>query len=96
MEVMDNTLSGNASGLERERRMAERQRVLKGANLSFNKGYGAFECVVKNVSDKGARLSFGDTSAVPSHFSLAIKGEDVRKPASVRWRSSTALGVSFD
>lgn len=79
-----------------ERRTAPRHRVLKGATLSFNQGYGAFECLVRNLSANGARLSFGDASAVPPAFALTIKGESGRRAARVRWRSRTDLGVSFD
>lgn len=79
-----------------DRRSGDRRRVLKGARLSFNKGYGAFECVARNLSDGGARLVFGETSAIPSAFSLLIAGEDAPRPATVRWREMTALGVSFD
>ena len=79
-----------------DRRGIERRRVLKGAKLSFNKGYGAFECLVRNVSDGGARLTFGETSAVPPQFDLLISGDDVVRRATVRWRTMTALGVSFD
>jgi hypothetical protein len=57
-----------------DRRGAGRRRVLKGARLSFNKGYAVFECVVRNMSDCGARLSFGDAAAVPSRFELLIWG----------------------
>jgi hypothetical protein len=79
-----------------DRRSGSRRRVLKGGRLTFNKGFGAFECVVRNQSEGGARLSFGDTSAVPGNFNLLIAGEDVLRPATVRWREMTAMGVSFD
>jgi len=79
-----------------DRRALSRRRVLKGARLTFNKGFGTFECVVRNQSDGGARLSFGDTSAVPGSFDLLITGEDAPRPATVRWREMTAMGVSFD
>jgi hypothetical protein len=79
-----------------DRRGAERRRVLKGAKLIFNKGYGAFECVARNVSESGARLTLGETSAVPSQFDLLISGDDLVRRATVRWRTMTALGVSFD
>jgi hypothetical protein len=78
-----------------ERRGASRRRVLKGATLSFNKGYGALECVVRNESEKGALLCFGETSAVPPAFGLTIKGSDVTHAAQVRWRTMTLVGVEF-
>ena len=79
-----------------DRRSGPRHRVLKGATLSFNQGYGAFECLVRNLSPNGARRSFGDASHVPPAFDMAIKGESGRRNARVRWRSRTDVGVSFD
>jgi hypothetical protein len=78
-----------------ERRAAVRRRVLKGATLSFNKGYGALECVVRNESHNGALLAFGETSAVPPAFDLTMKGSDLTRAAQVRWRTMTHVGVEF-
>jgi hypothetical protein len=78
-----------------ERRSQPRRRVLKGAIIRFNKGYGAFECVVRNLSENGAKLTFGDTSAVPAVFELKIAGDQQMHEAHVRWRSPDSVGVSF-
>lgn len=77
-----------------ERRSDTRRRVLKGATLRFNRGYGAMECVVRNQSEDGALLVFGDSSGVPSVFDLAI-GADAPRRAEVRWRGLVAVGVSL-
>ena len=77
-----------------DRRVEIRRRVLKGATLRFNKGYGAMECVVRNQSADGALLAFGDTSGVPGRFDIAI-GEDAARPAQVRWRGLALVGVSL-
>lgn len=79
-----------------ERRSEMRRRALKGATLTFNGGYGAFECVVRNISERGARLTFGDASAVPARFDLTISGEGRSRAANVRWRSLTDVGVAFE
>lgn len=76
-----------------DRRSQDRRRVLKGATLTFNKGYGAFECVVKNLSENGARLAFGDVAAVPSQFDIRIGGETGLRRALVQWRSGSSIGV---
>jgi hypothetical protein len=78
-----------------ERRVAPRRRVLKGAKLSFNRGYGALECVARNESETGALLVFGETSAVPAIFDLTLNGSDGARPARVRWRTPTLVGVEF-
>lgn len=77
-----------------ERRDQTRRRVLKGATVSFNKGYSTFECVVRNQSNEGARLDFGETSALPSRFMISISGEPARE-AEVRWRDMTQVGVAY-
>jgi hypothetical protein len=79
-----------------ERRAEPRRRVLKGATLGFNRGYGAMECVVRNESKRGALLAFGETTAVPTSFELRIAGQDQPRQARVRWRSLTSVGVELD
>jgi hypothetical protein len=93
-------ITQNSIGLEgnvfAERRAAPRHKVLKGATLRFNRGYGALECRVRNLSDTGARLAFGETAAVPPHFEFHLSGSDKPVPASVRWRGLEDVGIEFD
>lgn len=77
-----------------ERRTELRRRVLKGALLSFNKGYSTFECVARNMSEHGAQLSLCETFALPSEFSVRFHAQAPRR-AAVRWRSASAMGVEF-
>ncbi len=81
--------------LHPDRRSAQRCRVLKGAIIRFNHGYGALECVARNLSDGGARLAFGETAAVPSAFDLKLAGDGTVRAAKVCWRTPEAVGVSF-
>lgn len=78
-----------------ERRAAIRRRVLKGAVLSFNRGYTTFECVVRNVSDNGAQISLGETFSLPEHLLLSIDGKPARV-AHARWRTAAAIGIAFE
>lgn len=79
-----------------ERRGSPRHKVLKGGALFFNKGYGAMECQIRNLSDGGALLAFGDGSGVPPLFDLRVGGEAGHRHAKVRWRGMTRVGVSFE
>src|SRR5690606_28225233 len=78
-----------------ERRAVPRQRMFKGGTLRFNRGYGALECVVRNVSANGARLAFGETSAVPQQFDLRIGTDGQWRAAVVRWRTTRDVGIAF-
>lgn len=78
-----------------ERRAWIRRRTLKGAVLSFNKGFSSFECVVRNLSDGGAQLSLCETFALPDDFALRMDQTSLRR-AHVRWRSAAAVGVSLE
>lgn len=88
--------AGQMQGGEAERRAAQRRRVLKGATLSFNSGYSAFECVVRNQSEGGAGLSLAETFALPQTFRLAISGEARARTARIVWRGLDKLGVRLD
>ena len=79
-----------------ERRAIQRRRVLKGATLSFNSGYSAFECVVRNQSERGVKLSLAETFALPSTFRLAISGERQAHTAHIVWRKPDEMGVTFE
>jgi hypothetical protein len=85
-----------ASVADADRRAALRRRVLKGATLSFNSGYSSFECVLRNESDGGARLSLAETFALPKTFHLAIAGDSSVRTAHVVWRGVDQLGVRFE
>jgi hypothetical protein len=87
-------LTETGTSASAERRATLRRRALKGATLSFNRGYGALEGVVRNESERGAMLNFGETSAVPSEFDLTVKGSSPRS-VRVRWRDMTRVGVEF-
>ena len=79
-----------------DRRSDIRRRVFKGVVLSFNHGFSSFEGVMRNQSEHGGKLSFGEALSLPSMFEVRIAGEEKPRTARVRWRSMTALGVEFD
>lgn len=79
-----------------ERRAEQRRRVFKGAVLSFNNGYSSFECVLRNMSEHGGKLSLGETFGLPATFRLMIAGEEGPRAAHVRWRRQSEIGVSFE
>jgi hypothetical protein len=79
-----------------ERRGGRRMRTLKGARIVFNGGFSSFECTVRNMSEGGAMLQFGDVLGIPNHFELEMEPGRPRKNCTVHWRNGRTMGVSFD
>ena len=95
MEATARTLSTSAGFDGAERRADQRHRVLKGGTLQFNNGYSSLECVIRDLSATGARIQMGETFGVPSRFTMSISGETKRIEASLRWRNSRNIGLTF-
>jgi hypothetical protein len=77
-----------------ERRNVTRQRVLKGAQITF-KGRGAtIDCMVRNLSDGGACLKVASPIGIPDTFDLLLSDASARH-CRVTWRKATQIGVAF-
>jgi hypothetical protein len=57
---------------ESDRRGAPRRRVYFGAKIFLSDGKSVFDCVVRDLSTSGARLSLGQFQAIPKRFTLLI------------------------
>ncbi len=96
MQIRNSAVIDAGTRLFNERRTVERRRSFKGGLLRFNGGYGALECVVRNFSAGGARLSFGEAMAVPPHFDIKIGHDGAWHRAAVKWRKGTDVGVAYE
>jgi len=94
METVSENLVQNETH-STEMRADRRRRVLKGGNLYFNKGYGAYQCTVRNLSDGGALIEMEDSSGLPSSFDFLISGEAKPVTASIAWRLRGKAGLKF-
>ena len=54
------------------RRNKTRNKTLKSAKIIFNKKQSVLDCFVKDLSDTGAKLTMGETVAVPKTFTLEL------------------------
>lgn len=77
-----------------ERRNLNRKRVLKVAQIQFNK-LSSISCSVRNISDTGACLEVPSPLGIPDEFTLIVESEALRRQCSVAWRRANRLGVSF-
>lgn len=80
--------------LRLEKRLAPRRNTMIRARIVFNGGRGSADCIIRNLSESGARLELASVGNIPQTFDLIAPGH---RPHSCRviWRALKELGVSF-
>ncbi|NHT76424.1 PilZ domain-containing protein [Rhizobiaceae bacterium CRRU44] len=78
-----------------EHRHRPRMRTFKSGRLVFNEGSSTLDCVVRNISDGGAKLSFNQVAAIPDVFQISLS-DGAKKTCRIVWRKSLDVGVSFE
>lgn len=81
--------------LDTERRGSRRHRVLKSGLAAYNHHYSTLPCVMRNESGTGARLEFGEISAVPDAFTLHVGLDGYQVECERVWHEGTVHGVKF-
>ena len=80
--------------MSERRGLTRRKSFLRGC-IYFNNRRSAVDCLVRDVSQTGARLIFSDTVSVPDVVDLHIPQKDRMLRAYVQWRHGEELGVAF-
>jgi hypothetical protein len=78
----------------RERRNVARRRALKRAQIVFKGHEAVIDCVVVNLSDRGACLKVESAIGIPDSFDLVLDHAFVGN-CRVTWRKVTRIGVAF-
>ena len=78
-----------------ERRKARRQKSFLRGCIYFNKRRGAVDCLIRDISDEGARVIFSDTVSIPDIVELYIPQKENTLRAHVQWRHGDELGLAF-
>jgi two-component system cell cycle response regulator len=77
-----------------EHRAKPRQRVLKAAKIVMS-DWMAIDCVVRDISDTGARLKVGGAAQLPHKFKLVMIAENTIRDVQVAWYLADSVGVAF-
>lgn len=77
------------------RRDVRKRTFLKGL-IIFNSGAASMDCVIRDLSDIGARIELSETSALPEVFDLYIQNKDATFRSTMCWRRGGEVGVTFD
>jgi hypothetical protein len=78
-----------------ERRVSERQRRLHGGKIVFNDNSSSIDCIVRDLSAKGARLDVASPVGIPDWFDLRLNRNGACYPVKVAWRAGKQIGVMF-
>lgn len=78
-----------------ERRKNLRTRSFLGAAIAFNKRSSTMDCLVRNLSNDGAKVTFASPSTLPDEFDLTIQRKEKCFRARMIWRRGDEAGVAF-
>lgn len=78
-----------------ERRKSIRGKTFLGGSIAFHERKSTMDCLVRNLSPEGAKLSFDDVSAIPGEFELTITRRDRSFRARTIWRRGEEAGIVF-
>jgi hypothetical protein len=77
-----------------EHRKELRQRTLKVGKIMIG-GKSVIDCMVRNLTYKGASLEVGSLVGIPAMFELSIPVDNLTRKCRVTWRQVRRLGVQF-
>ncbi len=78
-----------------ERRQSARQKSFLRGCIYFNNRRSAVDCLIRDISEHGARLTFSDTISIPDCIELYIPQKEQTLQAVVKRRHGMDVGVAF-
>lgn len=78
-----------------ERRHTPRHRTFLQGRVFYNNRRQSADCIIRELTDEGARLSFTDPFALPHAFELHIPNRDQTLRVETIWNHGTDVGVKF-
>ena len=78
-----------------EHRRSPRSRTILQGRVVFNNRFSLIECIVRDLSDTGARITFSHPVSLPSELELEIPKKGLATPAKVMWSNGIHHGLMF-
>jgi len=79
-----------------ERRTSSRKKAFLQGRIFFNNRRTSLDCLIRDLSEQGAKLKFFSAVATPDVVELYIPNKDESYRARVQWRVGDDVGVVFD
>jgi len=78
-----------------DRRHAPRHRTFLQGRVFYNNRRSTADCIIRELTDDGARLSFTDRVTLPHAFELHIPNRDQTYRVETIWNHGEEVGVTF-
>jgi hypothetical protein len=78
------------------RRKRVRTTVCLAARLLFGASRGPYDCIVRDVTNSGARLEVHDLKIIPTHFEMSLDNFRTARKCRLIWRRGSFIGVAFE
>ncbi len=78
-----------------EPRITNRARTILGAKIIFNNRSSTVDCVIRNISDTGAKISLDDQMSIPQRFEFSVPQKGMTYDAKAVWRQDNEVGIEF-
>jgi hypothetical protein len=79
-----------------ERRSEARRRALLRASVVYGGGRSSMDCIVRDLTSKGAKVKFAGPALVPPIFELRLLDRDEHRHARKIWVRDTEMGIAFE
>jgi len=76
-------------------RISARRRTLKGGKVILSKST-LIDCVIRDLSETGARLEFSGATSLPSEFKLQFATSGEERLVTLTWQRGLSAGVHFE
>jgi len=77
-------------------RNVQRARVLREGKIVYGNFTILIDCVVRDMSDGGAKIKVASQSGIPEEFYLYLPNLRLMHKVEVRWRRGDQIGVRFE
>jgi len=82
--------------MEKDQRKNRRKLFERRAWVQFEDGTSIEECLLSNLSERGAKLVFKEKKDLPAHFILRLSMDGrVARKCRLAWHSGNEIGVEF-
>ena len=78
-----------------DRRQHPRNRVYYGGLVAFNARNSTLACVVRNFSQRGAKIEFENSTMLPDEVEFEVTRRGLSCLARLVWRDQNAAGLMF-